>query len=312
MSQAGTSVVACILAVAGSRPGSNVPVAPAVFTLHPRWRQHLGWVTRLRNRVVGTAGRQPSDANEAAVQRCLREYRIGSLGCWALPLEFAFGVPAYLAELELPLLLLPRGWNPKDHRFWCLPCQAQTGDPSKLALLDYSWADPTDLQRRGVQSLLVNHGFSVWAALVQANEALYRPGTEDAPTLALVTFDTTITHQDTYLDRMVERMVATAGRVPRDPAEFHAQHILEASEEGALVHRRIRLHDDMTGGPAVYAVDLWLRRAFLKDGYLACRKGRMVDPFVRCVAEPGDVGAIEHILSWQPARQAPLEVLTAD
>lgn len=127
-------------------------------------------------------------------------------------------------------------------------------------------------------------GVPVEAYLVQANSALFQPGSMSLPCLVLFSFEDSIGHNEDYLTELADRTFALKETRQSDPDL--ARVAAFTTNERAYLDRRRLYPLSFTGGHRVYCADLWIDRVFLPKGYLT---GRML----MCIAEPGSEGAIE-------------------
>jgi hypothetical protein len=254
-----------------------------LFTFDPRYRDDLVFLDRTRAHVIDLQGRSPVSSDERRLADILvRDHVPHQFPRWELPAALTGGFGIYLAEMLLPHRLLTPNFSPWDQYQRFVPCRAELCAGGRLELLPYRRAD---VERRVVQWLrcLQPRAVEVTAALVQANEALYRPGPDDLPCMVLITFED-LPNQDRYLRRLAEHMYALKGLDLDDPDERYVSSLI--TDERAKQYRRRSLPPSFTGGPVVYAADLRIHRPFLRHGYL-------VGKLLPCLAEPGDQGCIE-------------------
>lgn len=123
-------------------------------------------------------------------------------------------------------------------------------------------------------------GVPVIAAVVQSNDGVLN-------TLIgqfLITFDPTINEPRVTLPILGVRMMSLKNTEPTDPDELVVAKLV--SNERFYPWRRIRLPARFTGGPEVFVVYLNIQKHLLPTGELE-------EPWVECVATPGDRGEIE-------------------
>lgn len=125
------------------------------------------------------------------------------------------------------------------------------------------------------------------AVLVMANHQLLRPGTGDAPALAVFALDPRATPD--YLADIARRMFALKNTHPADPDLRAVAQIV--TDERSVPHRRRALPATFTRGPVVYAADLHITRRYLKAGFLDAMA-------VPCLAIPGYTGTLELLPHW--------------
>ncbi len=131
----------------------------------------------------------------------------------------------------------------------------------------------------------------VWATIVMANKAIFEPGKGDIwPALVLVTFDESLNEDPPLMAAVVQRlfMIRSSNTAPTELKQNVGAILKERpiSQEG----HRCRLPEEVIEGVEVYAVDLFIHRKYLKEGYLTPESGRLL-----CLIEPGDQGAIWHL-----------------
>jgi len=152
------------------------------------------------------------------------------------------------------------------------------------------------LRRLGAQArehgrlrAVVRRGVPVTAYLVQANHALFGPGTETLPCLVLFSFQPEVGGDAGYMRYLARRVFSLKNTMPEDP---DARYVAElVTDERAVPYRRRPLPISVTDGSTVYAADLWVKRAYLRSGYLTTST-------LPCVAEPGPSGGLELVPSW--------------
>jgi hypothetical protein len=120
---------------------------------------------------------------------------------------------------------------------------------------------------------------------------MFEPGETSLPGLVLFTFDREVEKRRRYLIDLATKLYDLKLRDPEDDAEEEAKAIIAANEACGKYHRRARLPKGFTGGPVVYAADIWFHRP-----YLPKRQFTMNEPerFLHCIAEPGERGGFEH------------------
>ena len=138
------------------------------------------------------------------------------------------------------------------------------------------------------QKAMADNWTPVLAVLVQANQGLFRTGLLDLPCLVLFTFEPL---EYAALNDLAERMGALKNTEQTD-ADLQAVAAM-VTQEAAVRYRRRPLPVSFTGGPTVYAADLFIVRRYLELGYLTHR-------LLPCFAEPGTTGGLE-LMPWQVA-----------
>jgi hypothetical protein len=157
-----------------------------------------------------------------------------------------------------------------------------------IALLKYQKRQTKEIEFKGQISKAV----PVWATLVMANTALFKPGPtrEVWPGLVLVTFDPALANDPPLMSALVQRL----WHLKTNPSPLpEVQKAVEWIMEERPIKReghRYRLPNELTDGVAVYAVDIFIRRAYLKDGFLTPETGRFP-----CLIEPDENGKIWHV-----------------
>jgi hypothetical protein len=127
------------------------------------------------------------------------------------------------------------------------------------------------------------------AVLVQANGLLYHRGPFSLPCLVLFTFDPEYGQDPAYMENLARRVYHLKDTEQVVPDLRYVAELV-TNEEPERYRRRL-LPVSFTGGPKVYAADLWIRRKYLRGGYLT-------DPFLPCIAEPGEEGGLELVPYW--------------
>jgi hypothetical protein len=276
-------VTAVILAEGRWKTYPGHSFARVLFTFDPRHRHDLVFLDRVCARLARLRGRAPADEDERDMADILaRDHVPHRFPRWELPPTLGGGAAVYLAEMLLPFRLLPHDFDALGQLDRFLPCRAEMCAGGRLELLPYRRAD---VERRALQWLrcLRPRGVQVTGALVQANEALLRPGPRDLPCMVLITFED-FPDQERYLRRLAERVYALKGLDLDDPDARYVSNLV--TDERAMKYRRRPLPPSFTGGRVVYAADLIIHRPFLRRGYL-------VERLLPCLAEPGDEGFLD-------------------
>ncbi|GAB4463022.1 MAG: hypothetical protein OHK0029_30990 [Armatimonadaceae bacterium] len=136
---------------------------------------------------------------------------------------------------------------------------------------------------------VIRHGVPVTAYIVQAHEALYHPGRDTLPCLVLFSFQQEVEQDAGYMHYLAQRIFAMKNTKPEDPDGEYLASL--TTDECPIPYRRRRLPFSFTDGSTIYCADLWVKRAYLKDGHLKTNA-------LPCLAEPGEVGGIELVPSW--------------
>ncbi len=137
-------------------------------------------------------------------------------------------------------------------------------------------------------------GVRLRAAVVQANDGLFRPGDRTLPAALLFTFERGVPNLAQYLEGLARQAYRIkTGAKPSHPDRRPVYDRLWAGERGeCYYHERMRLPRGFTGGPAVYLASIWMPATFLRGGMI--QKG---DP-LHVLAEPGDEGGAELLPYW--------------
>jgi hypothetical protein len=129
----------------------------------------------------------------------------------------------------------------------------------------------------------------VRACPLMVNPTLRRTSEQPSTALVIISFDPAVSH---------ETMIELAAKIsdPDAPGWNAAQRgFAQALMDDEQFHafRRRTIPRDMTGGVEVFACDLAVHPILLAGGHLS-----HVAPFIQCVAEPGERGAILQIPWW--------------
>ena len=142
------------------------------------------------------------------------------------------------------------------------------------------------------------HATPVMAFPLMVNSMLRRPGTGHAPGLFLISFDPRRGNSIRFMGELGERVGGGhSGGMSYEDYEFCRG--LMADEQYRPFRRR-RIPDSLTGGAAVYAVDLAVSQLLLAGRHIADEM-----PLVPCMAEPGDDGRIVQMPYWLLTDGAP-------
>lgn len=257
-------------------------VGRALFTFDPDCADDVVFLYRLRNKVAravrgGVTG--PDAETVAAIVK--EDYEQGQWRRWELPPGFTDGVQVFLEELRLPFDRVPLGTEFISREEVLLPCRANP-DGGGIEM-QYYLRDAMERRHNEFVQCLSHRGVRVVAALVQANNALFHPGRETLPCLVLITFDE-MDDAGPYLLNLAKRVFNLKETQPDDPDERFVADLV--TDERAVFWRRVKLPENFTGGPTVYAADLWVYRPYLPEGRLTSRQ-------LLCIAEPGPEGGLE-------------------
>ena len=125
-----------------------------------------------------------------------------------------------------------------------------------------------------------NEGVSLVGWIVQANNDLFRPGSQNLPAQLLISFDVP---DGNGLQRLAGRMARLKSESPTNEAERIVA--AEVRDERTRLGRRFQLPPAFAGSITVYAVDVMIERKLLPERYLTER-------CVVCQAIPGDEGPV--------------------
>jgi hypothetical protein len=275
--------------------------ARVLITFDPARRHDLAFIDRMLSRVSALRGKQSLTADEQTVLDLVAAPPDKSRWQrWELPRSVTDGVQVYLCELPLYFNRLPYGADTLDRpgrELSLLPCRAKPA--GGVELLPYTLADLRAREDEFVR-LVSRTGVRLTAVRVQANGALYAPGTRSLPGLVLITFDANLPNRDFVLTDLAQRVFDLKEQRPRNEDEREVREIVMASEQRGVRYRRRPLPRGFTGGPVVYAADLIIRPHYLRHGYLTDAENRLP-----VVAEPGPNGAIELLPYWEVTGEAP-------
>jgi len=145
--------------------------------------------------------------------------------------------------------------------------------------------------------LLAENGIPVTAAINQANTILFHRGSRggEFPCLVFFSFDPATNDNPGYLVSLAEKAFELKGKQPEDPDLQQVASIV--TNERAVKYRRRRIPISFTGGPVVYAADLFVDTNRLKGKRLTPE-----NPVLPCIAAPGEKGALE-LLPWWVAEE---------
>src|SRR5262249_29338710 len=236
-------------------------VGRVLVCFDPEHRDDLPLLYVLRNRIAALNREGPrTDGEQTVVARVRDDYVEGEWRRWELPSGFTGGVRVHLCELLIPYRLMPDDWGfdaDRDHLL--LPCLADPGPRGGIKMRRYT---PHLLRRRQEQFVrgLLPRGQRLDAALVQANAGLYALGDRALPCLVLITFERDLPAPERFLRRLADRVYYLKENRPMTPDEGVVSDIVMDSEERAVPYRRRQLPAGFTGGPTVYAADLWIHR----------------------------------------------------
>jgi hypothetical protein len=146
---------------------------------------------------------------------------------------------------------------------------------------------------------VVKNGVPVTAYVVQAHEGLLKPGGGPLPCLVLFSFQQEVESDSEYMRYLAERLFSYKGTAPDDAASRHLASLV--TDEQPIPYRRRRLPHAFTDGSTIYCADLWVKRTYLKGGYI---RGTTLP----CLAEPGEVGGLELIPAWLLTASEEMEI----
>jgi hypothetical protein len=274
-------------------PNANHFTVRAVFSLEEGYTDNLSYLTVLGYRVLDLGdGRLPVKGPEAKqLRKLIEDADPGKYNRWPIPDYLTDGVAAELAEFAVPYGTLPPDATVFDVNQGMLPCLVRPGEGGEIEPQTYTWEDIDRRQDQRVEQMREKGGVFVNAVNVQANSEMYQPGETSLPGLVIFTFDREVEKKRRYLHELADRFYALKGEEADDEDEERVKAIIEASEREAKYHRRHRLPKGFTGGPTIYAADIWYHRPYLPNRQLG---GIKPDRSIRCIAEPGETGGLEH------------------
>jgi hypothetical protein len=137
----------------------------------------------------------------------------------------------------------------------------------------------------------LSRSIPLWATVVMANEAIFSPGKveEKWASLVLVTFDKELAEDTPLMGALVQRLFYLKQNPCDQPEIQQAVDWLLTDRTIAREGQRYLLPPALLDGSAVYAVDLFIHRKYLKEGMLTPDTQR-----IPCLIEP-DNGAIWHL-----------------
>lgn len=141
-------------------------------------------------------------------------------------------------------------------------------------------------------------GVPVTGYLVQANEALFQPGTETSlPALVLFSFQPEVDGDVGYMSSLARRVYRLKNTQFPDADSSYVASL--TTNEQAVPYRRRALPLSFTDGSTIYCADLWIQRSDLRGGCLTASQ-------LPCLAEPGESGGIELVPAFLLPSPAPL------
>jgi hypothetical protein len=127
------------------------------------------------------------------------------------------------------------------------------------------------------------NGTAVIGWLVQANNALFQPGTSGDPAQVLISFPGDRAASIEELADLAERVARLKSARPADAVEKQVTRLVR--DETYRPTERYLLPREFTGGLEVYSVHIYVERNLLPEG-------RITTPYFHCVAIPGDEGVV--------------------
>ena len=204
----------------------------------------------------------------------------GSL-CRRVPEKYALRVPVWVRDVPFPRSAVPPD---VEEAFGVHPVWLRFDSPKDVSF-DPPLADtPGGRARQRVARVRERKGVPVRAALVQANDALFQEGQDDLP--GLVVFCTDGRAGDMELLDLADRVFGLRKLSPTDPDQAAVARL--AADERFVCYGRDRLPRSFAGAREVYVGHLQFHRPFLTGG-------RLTDPLLDCLAEPGERGMLELI-----------------
>jgi hypothetical protein len=107
-------------------------------------------------------------------------------------------------------------------------------------------------------------GDPIIAWIVQANDKLFKPGTEDYPAQVLISPDPAV--DEDFMKDLIERVGDLKGMKTKDPVEAEVVSIV--THESYEARTKTKLPKDFTEGKEVYITGLMVERSLLPNGVL--------------------------------------------
>lgn len=126
---------------------------------------------------------------------------------------------------------------------------------------------------------VLREGRAVVAWIVQANNALFEPGTKDYPAQVVYSFDANAANTPGYLKSIAEAVARLKRDEPVSEIETAVAKLVR--NEGYYADRREQLPLGFTNGVVVYSAAVMFERRFLPGG-------RLTLPYVYCQAHPDE------------------------
>ncbi len=136
---------------------------------------------------------------------------------------------------------------------------------------------------------VVEGGTPVNAYVVQANEALFRPGETSLPCLVLFSFQPEVSRDAAYMRSLARRVFSLKNTQAQTDDARAVTHL--TTDERAVPYRRRALPFSFTDGSTIYCADLWVKPSYLPQPFLT-------GSLLPCLAEPGAEGGLELIPAW--------------
>lgn len=287
-----------------------------VATLDSQHRNDLVFLERMFARIERLQKKRSLSRDEERVLRILEAPppRFGEERTRSLPPSLTDDVPCILAEVPIEHSYLPHGLPPYLHyrEANLLPCRVDNVPNGRVVLLPFSWGQLHEREEYFLRNV-ERTGARLSAARVQANYMLYERQRLSLPGLVLVTFEPDEVVSKLRLIELAEDIYDLKERRPKNRDEEEVRDIVMASEQKGILYRRRLLPRGYTGGPEIYASDLFFRPHYLRHRCLTDD-----DILIPVVAERGPKGAIEHVPYWEftgetaPAPDEIAEAIPAD
>src|SRR5262249_32275963 len=280
-----------------SMPGTGWTMSRVVTTLDPQRCNDLVFLERLFARIERLRKAQKVTREEERLLRILESPppRYGEEKTRNLPEWLTDNVPCLLADVPIEHANLPPGCPAylPFREMNLLPCRAEKRAGGRVVMLPCTWGR-LHYNEEYLWRYVERHGVRLSGARVQANSMLYEPQRLSLPGLVLISFERDLPDKEKLLLDLADDVYDLKERRPRNRDEEEVRSIVMASEERGLLYRRRLLPRGYTGGPEVYAADLFFRPHYLRHRCLTEE-----DRLIPCVAEVGPKGGIEHVPYWE-------------
>lgn len=114
---------------------------------------------------------------------------------------------------------------------------------------------------------VIESGVPVTGYLVQANSALFCPGTDNLSCLALFSLQPEVGEDAHYMRHLAARVYSYKNTEPLTGEGRYLASLTSDAEP--VLYRRRMLPFSLTDGSTVFCADVWVNRAYIKNGYLS-------------------------------------------